>query len=412
MKKVLTCAFLSLSAFFVSAQQKPAANWWRAELHREDGQSIVFNFEWATENNKPVWYIRNASERMRVTDIQVKKDSLIIQMPLFESQFRIKKDKKTGNLSGKWIKGGAVKTQVLAFTATKGGQRFPGSSSALWNINGRWSATFISKKSNDPAIAELTQRGNYLTGTFLNPTGDYRYLEGVVTDDTLKLSCFDGGHAFLFVARVYDKTSITNGWFYSGATFKQQWNAEKNDTATLPIDDVAMYLRAGEEKLHFKFNDLEGKPVSIDDDRFKNKVVVVQLMGSWCPNCMDETAFLSEYYNRNRERGIEIVSLAYEYSTDRQRSVKTLKKFQQRFNVKYPMLITDVAITDSLRTEKTLPEVTPIKSFPSSIVLDKKGRVRKLDTGFNGPGTGDHYIEYKKEFEETINQLLAEESLK
>ena len=176
-----------------------------------------------------------------------------------------------------------------------------------------------------------------------------------------------------------------------------------------PLDDVAMHLRTGEDKLHFSFEDLEGKRVSINDDRFKNKVVVVQLMGSWCPNCMDETAFLSEYYSRNKSRGVEIVSLAYEYSTDRERSVKTLKKFQQRFNVQYPMLITGVSVSDTLRTEKTLPELTPIKFFPSSVILDKKGRVRKLDTGFNGPGTGEHYLIYQKEFRETIDKLLAEE---
>jgi len=407
MRYSCVCFFLLLTVL-AGAQQKPGSNWWRAALHRADGQDIIFNFEWNTENGKSVWYIRNASERIRVTDITVKRDSMIVQMPLFESQFRIKKNKKDGTLSGNWIKGGAVKTNIIPFTASPGGLRFPGSEPAGWNINGRWSAVFQKNNATDPAVAEFTQRGNFITGTFLNPTGDYRYLEGVVSNDSLRLSCFDGGHAFLFTARVYNTNSITNGMFYSGAVFKQAWAAEKNDTASLPLDDVAMYLRAGEEKLHFTFNDLDGKPVSINDDRFKNKVVIVQLMGSWCPNCMDETAFLSEYYNKNRYRGIEIVSLAYEYSSDRERSIKTLKKFQQRFNVRYPMLITGVTVNDSLRTEKTLPELTPIKFFPSSAILDKQGRVRKLDTGFNGPATGDHYLQYKKEFEDTVNELLGE----
>jgi len=407
--KVLTPFFLFLLAGMgVTAQQPVSANWWRAQLQRTDGQQIVFNFEWKTENTKPVWYIRNASERIRVNDIQVKGDSMIVQMPLFESQFRIKKSKDGNTLSGNWIKGGALRTQVISFTAKKGYQRFPVTSEASWNISGRWSAAFVNNQSSDPAIAEFAQRANYITGTFLNTTGDYRYLEGIVSNDTLRLSCFDGGHAFLFTAVVNDDHTLRDGWFYSGGIYKQPWKAFKNDTATLPEDDVAMYLRAGEEKLHFTFNDLDGKPVSINDERFKNKVVVVQLMGSWCPNCMDETAFLSSYYNKNKERGFEVVSLAYEYSTDRARSVKTLKKFQQRFNVKYPMLITGVAVNDSLRTEKTLPELTPIKFFPSSAILDKKGMVRKLDTGFNGPGTGDHYLRYKKEFEDTIEKLLAE----
>ncbi|MEO6315050.1 MAG: TlpA disulfide reductase family protein [Chitinophagaceae bacterium] len=392
----------------LQAQQNTPGNWWRAQLIRADGKNIVFNFEWLTEKGKPVWYIRNASERIRVPDIMVKGDSLLIQMPLFESAFKIKKSKDGASLTGNWIKGGSVKTLVMPFSAVRGGQRFNRGEDATWNIDGRWAAEFINKDSAYPAIAEFTQRMNYLTGTFLNPTGDFRFLEGNISNDTLRLSSFDGGHAFLFTALISDKNSITNGWFYSGAVYKQPWQAVKNDTATLPEDDVAMYLRAGEEKLHFKFKDLEGRTVSIDDDRFKNKVVVVQLMGSWCPNCMDETAFLSSYYTQNKQRGIEVVSLAYEYSTDRARSVKSLKKFQQRFNVQYPMLITDVTVNDSLRTEKTLPELTPIKVFPSSVILDKHGRVRKLDTGFNGPGTGDHYLQYKKEFEATINSLLEE----
>lgn len=406
MRWIIVC-LLSFTAVLNVHAQQPNGTWWRAVLHREDGHNIVFNFEWTIEKGKPVWFIRNASERIRVADILVKGDSMNVQMPLFESQFRIK---KTGDvLTGSWIKGGAVKTQVMPFTAAKGGQRFETGADAFYDIHGRWSAKFIDgDTSYSPAIGEFTQHINYVTGTFLNPTGDFRYLEGRVTGDSLFLSCFDGVHAFFFAAKIDNKTSISKGWFYSGATFRQPWRAVKNDTATLQEDDVAMYLRPGEEKLNFTFKDLDGKPVSINDDRFKNKVVVVQLMGSWCPNCMDETAFLSDYYNRNRERGFEVVSLAYEYSTDRVRSVKTLKKFQQRFNVQYPMLITGVTVNDSLRTQKTLPQLTPIKFFPSSAILDKKGKVRKLDTGFNGPGTGEHYLEYKKDFEATINKLLQE----
>jgi peroxiredoxin len=201
---------------------------------------------------------------------------------------------------------------------------------------------------------------------------------------------------------------MVGGWHYSGAKFKEEWTAIKDAHATLNMDVSAMYLKKGEERLDFTFNDLEGKPVSINDKRFKNKVVVVQLMGSWCPNCMDETAFLSEYYNKNKQRGVEIIALAYEYSDDIERSRKSLKKFQQRFNVQYPMLITGITVGDSLRTEKTLPQLTPIKFFPSSVIIDRKGKVRKLDTSFNGPATGEHYLEYKKEFEATINELLKE----
>lgn len=412
MRRIILGSILTLFLVNLQAQQMPLDGQWRAELKRADGKSIVFNFEWKTENGKPAWYIRNASERIHVTDIQASKkgDSLIVNMPLFESQFRIKKDKSGKLISGYWYKGGSVKTQVMPFVATRGGQRFPATGEAMTNISGRWSVDFQTNgKKTDAAVAEFTQRGNVLTGTFLTTTGDYRYLEGTVSNDTLFLSSFDGVHAYFFTAIVGLSRSISHGEFYSGASFKQFWAAVKNDTATLPVNEVAMYLRPGEERLHFTFRDLDNNPVSINDERFQDKVVVVQLMGSWCPNCMDEMAFLSDYYNKNSFRGVEMVALAYEYSTDRERSVKTLRKFQQRFHVKYPMLITGVTASDSLRTEKTLPEVTPIKFFPSSIILDRTGKVRKFDTNFNGPATGEHYLAYKREFQETIEKLLAEE---
>ncbi|GAB2833716.1 peroxiredoxin family protein [Ferruginibacter profundus] len=400
--KLLITIFCILCSTSLQAQQ----GWWSAQLHRSDGQSIPFTFEWKKENGKPVWYIHNATEKIKVDNITAAGDSFIVQMPVFESQFRFQYSNK--KLSGVWLKGGAAQTQVMPFSAAAVNKRFTTSSAAGKNISGKWSVTFANNKPGELSVAELQQTGNKLSGTFLNPTGDYRYLEGVVTKDSLYLSCFDGSHAFLITAAIENSRTISGGNFYSGALYNESWKGIKDARAKVTAETVAIYAKPGEEKLHFTFKDLQGKPVSIDDAKFKNKVVVVQLMGSWCPNCMDETAFLSAYYNKNKQRGVEIIALAYEYSTDWERSVKSLQKFQQRFNVHYSILNTGVTVTDSLRTEKTLPELTHIKFFPSSVILDKKGKIRKLDTGFTGPATGAHYTVYKKEFENTINKLLLE----
>ncbi len=378
---------------------------WEAQLKRSDSNDIRFCFDWKTEKGKPVWYIRNAAERIKVDNIKQEGDSLFVQMPVFESQFRVKKTKH--RLEGVWIKAGASRTAVIPFVAKPGNKRFIAAKLPAKNVSGRWAVNFATNKSDELSVGEFKQTGSRLTGTFLNPSGDYRFLEGVVSGDSLYLSGFDGGHAYLFTG-IISNNKIVNGKYYASATYTEDWNALKNSKAKVPLESVTMHLRPGEEKLNFSFKDLDGKQVSINDNRFKNKVVVIQLMGSWCPNCMDETAFLSEYYTANKNRGVEIIALAYEYSTDWERSIKSLRKFQQRFNVQYSVLNTGVAVTDSLRTEKTLPELTPIKAFPSTIILDKKGKVRKLDTSFNGPGTGEHYTAYKKEFEETINTLLKE----
>lgn len=379
---------------------------WTARIHRPDGTDIPFVFDWKTEKGKPVWYIKNAGEKIRVDNFEITGDSFFVQMPVFESQFRFVL--KNNSINGYWMKRGAVNSLQLPMSASPGDNRFLTDSKADFNISGRWAVSFSGKSAIRKSIGEFNNQGDFLTGTFLNATGDYRYLEGVVSKDSLWLSSFDGENAFLFKAKIEDNRTISNGIFYSGAKGKQEWTATKDSNAVVPLESVAMFVKPGAESLDFSFKDLDGKLISINSERFKNKVVIVQLMGSWCPNCMDETAFLSEYYNKNRYRGVEIIALAYEYTTDWERSVRSLRKFQQRFNVQYPILNTEVTVQDTLRTEKTLRQLTPIKFFPSSIIIDKKGKIRKLDTGFNGPGTGIHHLAYKKVFEETIDALLNE----
>ncbi len=393
--------FISTAA----TSQKIKTTYWQASLHRADGNDIPFNFKLEEQNKKTVLYIINDAEKIKVENILFTKDSVFIKMPVFESSFKAKI--ANGEWEGVWTKGTAASDQVLPFSAHKRTDAVL--QKTVNQIAGRWAVTFADDKTKeDASIAEFRQIGNKVAGTFLTPSGDYRYLDGTIDGNKLKLSTFDGAHAFLFIADIVNSNKIINGIFYAGAKGKEGWTAVKDANAKVLTNAVAMYLKPGEEKLDFHFPDLKGKEVSINDNRFKNKVVVVQILGSWCPNCMDETAFLSEYYNKNKQRGVEAVALAYEYSTDFNRSVKSLTKFQQRFKVNYPILVTGVKVSDSLRTEKTLPQVTLIKVFPSTIIIDKKGKVRKFETDFFGPGTGAHYEVFKKQFYATIDELLKE----
>lgn len=411
--KNLTAFLVFISVLLTTgiAQKPLQTGRWRALLHRADGQNVVFNFQFAWQKNKPVVFVLNAAEKLAVTDLLFAGDSLYMTMPFFESSFRLRIHSKD-SLEGKWIKAtSSGKNIEMPFTATtRTTYRFAAAGAATSaNVAGKWAVQFYDKqgKADEPAIAVFTQKGQQVTGSILTPTGDFRYLEGRLNGNTLLLSTFDGSHAFFFQATV-NGSQLQNGVFYSGAAGKQTWSAVRNDTATLP-NLAAMYLKSGEEGyLNFRFKDMTGKEVSIKDERFKNKVVIIQLMGSWCPNCMDETAFLSEYYAKNHNRGVEIIALAYEYTTSFEHSVQSLSRFQQRFKVAYPILITGVSVTDTLRTEKTLPQFTPIKSFPTSIILDKTGKVAKIDNGFAGPGTGAYFTTYKTEFEQLIDELLKQ----
>ncbi len=358
---------------------------WRAILNRKDGNQIVFNFEVKDSIGKKILYIRNASERLLVDDISFNKDSVIIVLPFFESQFHAAfiNDRE---IKGTWYKRLADGYQTIPFAAFFGEPfRFKTISNARpINVSGRWAVNFLkASKIEELSIGEFVQQGNKVTGTFLNETGDYRFLEGVMDGDSLRLSTFDGGHAFLFTAKV-SGDSIVGGQYFSGPTSKLGWVAKKNPDAKLPDEFSLTKLKPGESKLDFSFKDIDGKNVSINDARFKNKVVLIQIMGSWCPNCMDETPFLSGLYDKYKNKGVEIIGLAYERSTDFERSQKSLRSFQKRFDVKYTLLITDVSVNDSLRSEKTLPQLEKIEGFPTTIFINKKGEVEKIHTGFNG----------------------------
>ena len=389
-----------------NAQKNPVTGAWFGNLLREDGKQIRFHFDLKTENQKTVMYIINAAEKIRVDKIRFSADSVWIDMPVFESYFRAKRISEQ-RWEGSWTSAGSAQWSVMPFVAeTQATVSAPALAPAVTDLSGKWAVTLTRPNGTTrPAIGDWQQKGNVLRGTILAPSGDYRYLTGYVSGDELQLSTFDGSHAFLFTAKINSANQISGGMFYSGATGKEPWVAERNENASLP-DAAAVFMKEGEDRLRFRFRGLDKQWVSINDARFKNKVVVIQIMGSWCPNCMDETAFLSEYYRKNKQRGVEVIGLAYEYSTDFERSRSSLRKFKDRFQVQYPLLITGVTVSDTLRTEKTLPQLTPIKAFPTTIFIGKDGKVAKIKAGFKGPGAGAYHEELKKEFAATIDQLL------
>jgi thiol-disulfide isomerase/thioredoxin len=410
-----------LSLFFVSYSYANAGNsfsdstklrsgYWRAEILRVDGHPITFNFKVQDRSGNSIIYIMNGSERLLVDQVRQSGDSVFIDMPFFDSHFALRIQDQY-RLEGNWIKYFGNRQVLVPFRAVHqntASNRFIPGRTPTYNISGRWSVLFTGAKESTLAVGEFKQSGRLVTGTFLTITGDYRFLEGSVDGDSLRLSTFDGGHAYSFESHILDSNKMT-GVFYSGASSVETWVADKNEEAKLPDEYSQTALRDSSHAIpHFKFPDLSGRLVSISDPEFKNKVVIIQILGSWCPNCMDETRFLSPWYIQNKSRGVEVLGLAYERSESFADTKKLLQPFVTRFNVTYPILATGVLTGDSLRTEKTIPELQKIVGFPTTIFLDRKGMIRKIHTGFNGPGTGEHYDSFKKEFNELVNSLLAE----
>jgi thiol-disulfide isomerase/thioredoxin len=400
-----------LFSFLVStsfAQTKLQLGTWRGVLKTSTGNNLPFNFILTDTAGVPLITIINGDERFKVTDVKINGDSVFIHMPLFDSEFKLRHE--ANFLVGKWIKHSGNKEVAMDFVAQPNAawRFFKDTPTPTYNLTGRWSAVFGDGDKRDTTVGEFKQTGSKLTGTFLTTTGDFRYLEGSVAGDSLYLSCFDGGHAFIFTAKINGDQSLTDGKFYAGYSGLDHWTAVRNENAKLPDAYSLTFLKPGYNKIAFTFRDLNGNKVSLSDNRFKNKVVIVQILGSWCPNCMDETTFLvNNYYNKYHPKGVEIVGLAYERTTDFAQSKRTVEQLKDHFNIPYPLLITGYTPGRG-DPQKSLPMLADFKGFPTTIIIDKKGDVRKIHTGFSGPGTGDYYTQFIDEFEKLTDDLLAE----
>jgi peroxiredoxin len=156
----------------------------------------------------------------------------------------------------------------------------------------------------------------------------------------------------------------------------------------------------------FRFPDVEGREVSLDDPRFAGKVVLVTTSGSWCPTCHDEAAFLAPWFREHSARGVEIVSLMYEHSADRAEAVQAVRNFQRRYDIGYDLLIAGTSDKDS--ASASLPMLNAMLVYPTLIAIDRRGQVRRIHTGFPGPATGEHHARFRRDFEALMNELISE----
>ncbi|WP_347156497.1 peroxiredoxin family protein [Pontibacter chitinilyticus] len=380
---------------------------WRVVLHTQ-GQEIPFLLEAAEKDSKPVLYLVNGKERILLNKIQQQGDSLKIGLHIFDADLIAKVD--GDKMAGRFVKNDSKTPYSVPFTAEHGKtNRFAENpAEAKYNFDGNWQVEFDEGDGNTyDAVGVFKQSGNEVTGTFLTETGDYRYLDGQVEGNQLKLSTFDGSHAFLFTATPTNDSTL-QGQFYSGMTGHETWTAKRDPNAKLADADSLTFLKPGYEALSFTFPNLQGEKVSLSDPKYKGKVVLVQLMGSWCPNCMDETQFLAPYYDKNKSRGMEVIGLGFERSPEFDKAAARLSKLKNRFDINYDLLVAGIA--DNAAAGKALPALNHVMSFPTTIFIGRDGKVRKIHTGFSGPGTGKYYDEWVKEFNKTMDELLAEKA--
>jgi thiol-disulfide isomerase/thioredoxin len=372
---------------------------------------LPFNFEviYDTPDSFHIEVI-NGTERILIDDIafgldrSTGRDSVEIEFSVYDSY--IKGNYEEDAIEGEWIVRSKENYRIPFQAKHSKAHRFTDlKEPPLMDISGKWAVQLETESDSPyPAIGLFKQEGNHLTGTFLTEIGDYRYLEGTVQGDRIFLSVFDGAHSFLFEAKILPDQSIS-GIFRNGSHYKTYWSAIKDENASLADPYELTYLNEGFNSFDFNFETPEGQMISLADEAYEHKVKIVQIFGTWCPNCYDETRFLVDYLKENPNDQLAIVGLAFERQKNVLDAKKSISRYQERMQIPYPIVY--AGESDKEKASEALPMINRVISYPTLIFIDRDNQVRKIHTGFSGPATPE-YASFKEEFKALVNSLLAE----
>ena len=368
------------------------------KLEVEKDKYLPFNF---SVINDSTLIVKNSSEIVEFS-IEYSRDSIFINSKVFEGYIKgiLTEDKIDGVFVIESL------DRVVPFNSYESKKRFDidfEENKKL--ITNTWKFTFNPEKDNkSPSIGLFNSIGqNEIGATFRTNTGDYGFMHGGYKGGNIVLSTFNGSRAYLLEAELSNDS--VKGVMYAGNHSKMIIEGVLDNDFELADEYSLTSLKNNSQKFDFSFENTVGKLISIDDDFYNGKSMVIQFMGSWCPNCLDESKFYVDYINENDLKGIEFVALAFEYAKTKERALKSILKLKNELKINYPILLAQYGSSDKEKALEKFPMLNNIISYPTTIFLDRNKEVIKIHTGFNGPATGEKYIEFKKEFDRTIKEM-------
>lgn len=382
---------------------------WRGFIKNPSGEEVAFAVEIKREGNRISGALLNGDERTPSSSGSIEGNTLRLRYDYYDGELTAVIDggELRGDFSRQWQK----RTLKRELRATRSeAKAAPARAGA--DLSGEW----VLRVGEAPKIsywrAAFKQAGGEVRGTIIPMSGDWGEIAGSLADDQLSLNRFDGINSRVLKARLTPQGKL-EGYVDLGLFDPKRAVLAERIEAVSPeliagLPDPNQYTRLANpaEPLRFSFPDLEGKIVSAADQRFKNKVVVVTITGSWCPNCHEEAPLLQEFYERYRAEGFEVVALAFEYTGERSRDLEQVKIFGQRHRLTYPLLL--AGSTEEGEVGRKLPQLVNFGAYPTAIFIGRDGLVRRIHSGFEGKATGDRYTRLKAEYEAQIKELLAE----
>lgn len=274
------------------------------------------------------------------------------------------------------------------------------------DISGLWTLPVDSKKGERAYRFIVRQRGPQVSAAILRVDGDTGLLTGGWDGSRFRLDHFDGARAYVLaiVPRADGRLELALQSPYGPQAFTAVRPREAGAAGVAP-SDFARHTRWKDPAQPFAFSatDLAGRAVTQRDPRFAGKVLVVNVTGSWCPNCHDEAPFLAELYRRYRGLGLEVVALSFE-EAEQLADPARLKAFVAKYGIDYTYLVAG----EPAQVGEKIPGAENLNAWPTTFFVGRDGLVRGSHTGFAAPASGEFHRQLRREFEATVEKLLAE----
>jgi thiol-disulfide isomerase/thioredoxin len=381
---------------------------WRGFVKTKLGEVVAFTLEVKREGDKLVGSLVNGDDRTTSTSGSFDGKTLKLRYDFYDGELTatIAGDELRGTFDRQWRRE-ILRRELHAKRGDSVAAMAASNSGA--DISGEWVMSVGEEQKESFWRAAFRQQGALLRGTIIPVSGDWGELAGTFENNQLTLNRFDGINCRVFKATLTPQGTLEGFVDLGGSAPKRKVVAERitatNQAAVAKLPDPNKHTRMSNaaEPFRFSFPDPDGKIVSSTDERFKDKVVIVTIGGSWCPNCHDEAPVLQEFYNRYRAQGLEVVSLAFEYTGNAERDLEQVKIFARRHGIEYPILY--AGATDE--AEKKLSQLVNFGAYPTAIYIGRDGLVKQIHTGFEGKATGERFTRLKAEMEERIKELLS-----
>lgn len=378
---------------------------WRATLETAGGE-LPFGMELRAESGALRVWIVNGPERVEIPRVERDGDTLVLGIDHYEAVITARLSSDGRQMDGqfqrrrgpdRWVE---AKFAAVAGDAPRFAPLAAGDAQQA-DFGGRWRLSIGEAATPGVGLFEQADDGT-VVGTFLTPGGDFGHCAGRADGARLRLSRFEGTHALLFDAKHQpDGTLAGEYWSVTGA--HEKWTAKRDPEAEAPLAmERPRDMRADLDALTFRT--VDGDAMKLSDPRLGGAALVIEILGTWCPNCHDAAKLMEEFHREYGGLGLAVVGLAFEVTGDFERDARLVRTYIERHKLTYPVLVAGRA--DKAEVLAKLPFLERLRAYPTTIFLDGRGRVAAIHSGFAGPATGALHEAQRRTFERMIEELL------